>query len=104
MGKNLKFMSYFKPFSILELNHHPTMLELFSHYTSFQMLIATLLSARTKDSTTIPICRELFKKYQKPEDFLRLKEKELYGIGFYKVKTKNIHKLSKIIIDNSPER
>jgi len=92
-------MNYQTVFSLLESDHKPTMLELFSHYTPFQMLIATLLSSRTKDSTTIPICQKLFEKYKSPEDFLRLKEKELYGIGFYKVKTKNIHRLSRIVMD-----
>src|SRR3989339_389073 len=91
--------NFSKVFSLLEIDHHPTMLELFAHYTPFQMLIATMLSARTKDSTTIPICQKLFEKYKSPEDFLELKEKEIYGIGFYKVKTKNIHKISRMIID-----
>tara|TARA_Y100000310_G_scaffold325771_1_gene389787 strand:- start:967 stop:1578 length:612 start_codon:yes stop_codon:yes gene_type:complete len=86
-------------FSILEQTHHPTMLELLKNHTPFQQLVATLLSSRTKDSTTIPIVLKLFKKYLKPNDFLNIKEEELYGIGFYKVKTKNIHKLSKIIIE-----
>jgi len=87
-------------FSILERSHQPTMLELLNNYTPFQQLIATLLSSRTKDSTTIPIVKRLFMRYTSPQDFLTLKEKELYGIGFYKVKTKNIHQLSKIIIDD----
>ncbi len=88
-----------KLFSILEEDHQPTMLELLKEHNPFQQLVATLLSSRTKDSTTIPIVMELFKKYHKPVDFLNITEKELYGIGFYKVKTKNIHELSKIIID-----
>ena len=88
-----------KVFSILEKTHQPTMLELLKNHTHFQQLIATLLSSRTKDSTTIPIVMQLFKKYKNPEDFLSITESELFGIGFFKVKTKNIHKLSKIIIE-----
>jgi len=87
-----------KIFSILEQTHQSTMLELLKDHTPFQQVVATLLSSRTKDLTTIPIVLELFKKYKTPQDFLQIKEEELYGIGFYKVKTKNIHKLSKIII------
>jgi len=94
---------YQKIFSILEQDHQETMLEQFKHYSKFQMLIATMLSSRTKDITTIPIVIEMFKKWKTPEDFLNVKdeelEKELYGIGFYKVKTKNIKKLSKMIIE-----
>src|SRR3989338_6856921 len=93
-------MSVTKIFPLLEQNHALTMLEQLSNYNHFQQLIATLLSSRTKDSTTIPIVKKLFVKYTSPEDFLNLKEKELYGIGFYKVKTKNINKLSKIIIND----
>ena len=87
-------------FSLLERSHQPTMLEQLNDYTPFQQLIATLLSSRTKDSTTLPIVKKLFERYTFPQDFLVLKEEELYGIGFYKVKTKNIHKLSKIIIND----
>lgn len=93
-------MNFESVFSLLEQSHQPTMLEQLNNYTPFQQLVATLLSSRTKDSTTIPIVKKLFVKYTSPEDFLDLKEKELYGIGFYKVKTKNIHKLSKIIIND----
>ncbi len=96
-------MNYKKVFSILEKDHKETMLEQFSHYSKFQMLIATLLSARTKDTTTIPIVIKMFEKWKTPEDFVDVSlldlEKELYGIGFYKVKAKNIKKLSELIID-----
>ena len=96
--------NYKKIFSILEQDHQETMLEQFSHYNKFQMLIATLLSARTKDTTTIPIVIKMFKKWKLPKDFLKVNllelEKELYGIGFYRVKSKNIKKLSKMIIED----
>jgi len=98
MNKN-----YNRIFSILEKDHKETMLEQFSHYSKFQMLIATLLSSRTKDTTTIPIVVKMFKKWKLPEDFIGVPsqdlEKELYGIGFYKVKAKNIKKLSEQIIE-----
>jgi len=89
-------------FRILEKTHQPTMLELLGHYTPFQILIMTLLSSRTKDSTTIPIVKEMFKKYSYPEDFVKLEVKELekilYRIGFFRTKAKNVKKLSEIII------
>ena len=90
-------------FSVLERTHQLTMLEQFREYSAFQLLIATLLSSRTKDSTTIPLVRKLFEKYSTPQDFLKIDleelEQALYGIGFYRVKSKNIKKLSKIILD-----
>src|SRR3989344_256900 len=89
-------------FRILEKTHQPTMLELLGHYTPFQILIMTMLSARTKDSTTIPIVQQMFKKYSSPEDFVQLEIKELekilYRIGFFRTKAKNVKKLSEMIL------
>jgi endonuclease-3 len=91
-----------KVFLTLEKDHKPTMLEGLGNHTSFQMLVMTLLSSRTKDSTTIPIVKKLFKKYPNPKDFVKMDVEELeewlYGIGFYKVKTKNVKKLSEILL------
>ena len=92
-----------KVFSLLEKDHQPTMLELFSQYTPFQMVVMTLLSSRTKDSTTIPLVKALFHKYPGPRDFLKISLKELedalYGIGFYKVKAHHVKELSRIILE-----
>ncbi len=91
-------------FSLLEPLHPLTMLEELSQlgYTPFQLLIATLLSARSKDSTVIPIVKELFKTYPQPKNFTTLPQSELeqhiYKIGFYKTKAKHIIALSAIII------
>ena len=89
-------------FSHLKQTHQPTMLEELSHFSPFQLLIATLLSARTKDSTVIPIVKELFKEYPEPKDFIKLEQKELekkiYKIGFFRAKAKNIKALSQILI------
>ncbi len=79
------------------------MLEELGYYTTFQMLVMTLLSSRTRDSTTIPIVKQLFAKYPNPKDFVKMDRKELekrlYGIGFYKVKAQNVKKLSKMVLD-----
>lgn len=92
-----------KIFSLLEPLHHPTMLEQLKDHTPFQLLIATVLSSRTKDSTTIPIVKKLFQKYPTPSHFaaanIRNIEKELYGIGFYRVKAKHVQELSRIVIE-----
>ncbi len=96
---------FLKVFTILEQDHQTTMLEMLKKedFTNFQLLVATLLSSRTKDSTTIPIVKKLFKRYSTAEDFVKLDfeklEKGLYGIGFYRVKAKNIKKLAKMIIE-----
>ena len=67
----------------------------------FKVLLATILSARTKDETTIKACTKLFKKVQKPEDLEKLTEKEIqkliYPVGFYKTKAKHLKKLPEIL-------
>lgn len=92
-----------KIFSLLEPLHQPTMLEQLQDYTPFQLLIATLLSARTRDSTVIPLVKTLFQKYPTPTHFaaanIKRLEQELYGIGFYKVKAKHVKELSRIVVE-----
>ncbi len=89
--------------NILEKSHQKTMLEQFSRYTPFQLLVMTLLSARAKDSTTIPVVRELFRQYPEPKDFVNMPQEELekriYRIGFYRAKARHIKELSRILIE-----
>lgn len=68
-----------------------------SHYVAspFKVLISTLLSLRTKDTTTAGAARRLFAEADTPEAILRLPletlEKLIYPVGFYKTKAKTIH-------------
>src|SRR3989339_852298 len=68
----------------------------------FQTLIAILLSARTRDETTIKICQELFKNYPDTKKLSLAKlneiEKIIRPVNFYKNKSKNILNLSKILV------
>src|SRR3989339_146847 len=68
----------------------------------FQTLIAILLSARTRDETTIKICQELFKNYHDTKKLSLAKlneiEKIIRPVNFYKNKSKNILNLSKILV------
>jgi endonuclease-3 len=83
--------------------HTETMLERFSGNNPFMILVSTVLSARTKDVTTIPIAERLFEKYKTPEDFLRIPtkrlEKMIYGIGFYHEKAKRVKALSRVLLE-----
>lgn len=92
-----------KVFSLLEKTHPLTMLEQFKDYSAFQMLIATLLSARAKDSTTIPIVKKMFANYSNPKDYVEMEianlEKMIYKIGFFRVKARNIVALSRILLE-----
>ncbi len=70
---------------------------------SFELLIATILSAQATDKSVNQITPHLFKKYKKPEDFLPLSQKEMENeikkIGLYKNKSKNILETCKILVE-----
>ena len=60
----------------------------------FLVLISCLLSLRTKDTTTLPVCERLFPKVSTIDGFLKLKTQEIerliYPVGFYKTKARTI--------------
>ena len=64
------------------------------HETPFQLLIATILSAQCTDARVNIVTQSLFKKYKKPDDYLKVSnselEKDIFSTGFYKQKTKSI--------------
>ena len=67
----------------------------------FRILVATILSARTKDETTSVVCRRLFKVVTRPHDFDRFSEKELekliHPIGFFRTKAKHLKQLPAVL-------
>ena len=67
----------------------------------WQILISTILSARTRDEKTIPVAKELFNKYpivkKLAEARIRGVEKIIKPLNFYKNKSKNIINCSKKI-------
>ena len=75
-----------------------------NYSSSFELLIATILSAQCTDVQVNKTTEKLFKDYKTPEDYLRLTEEELgemiRSCGFYKTKSKNILATSKLIVEN----
>jgi endonuclease-3 len=67
------------------------------------VLISCLLSLRTKDNITEKASIALLEKYNTPNDIVSLSEKNIqqliYPVGFYKVKSKRIKQISKILIE-----
>lgn len=67
----------------------------------FKILVATILSARTKDTTTTKVVQGLFKEVSKVEDLDKLTitqlEKLLYPVGFYKNKAQYLKALPKVL-------
>lgn len=73
------------------------------HSNPFELLIATILSAQTKDTTINKITPILFKKYPTPQKLAEADindvEKIIKPTGFYKIKAKNIIETSKILVE-----
>ena len=63
----------------------------------FLVLISCLLSLRTKDTTTLPVCERLFAEVNTIDGFLEIPvtrlRKMIYPVGFYKTKATRIHEI-----------
>jgi endonuclease-3 len=74
-----------------------------NHKTTFQLLIATILSAQCTDKKVNEVTLPLFKKYKKPADFAReeqeVLQQEIRQTGFFRNKAKNIISCSIRICD-----
>ena len=67
----------------------------------FKILVSAILSARTKDETTVQACGRLFAKAKKMEDLERLSAKEIekliFPAGFYKNKAGFLRQLPAVV-------
>lgn len=66
--------------------------------TTFEQLIACIISVRTRDETTIPVARRLFEHARKPEEMARLSPKEIEKLirdsTFHESKSHNIQAIA----------
>lgn len=69
----------------------------------FKILLATILSARTRDETTGEVSRRLFKVVTRPADLRKLTRKQLekliFPIGFFRSKAKHLKQLPDVLDD-----
>ena len=90
-----------KVISILSRTEKLSMLRSWKKAPKFKILIGTILSARAKDTTTIPITKELMKKYPTPKKLAKSKQKDvekiIRKIGFYRNKAKHVIAAAKIV-------
>ena len=67
----------------------------------FRVLVTTILSARTKDQTTVEAASRLFRVVRKPADLTRLNvrqiEKLIFPVGFYHTKARHLHELPAVM-------
>ncbi|MCL6612775.1 MAG: endonuclease III [Peptococcaceae bacterium] len=76
--------------------------------STFQLLVAVMLSAQCTDRQVNKITAELFKKYSRPEDFAALEwedlAREIKGCGLYRNKSRNIVNASRILVEKYGSR
>ena len=72
-----------------------------NHTNAFELLIATILSAQCTDERVNIVTADLFRKYRKPEDYLKVPATELqqdiHTTGFFRNKTKSIQGACKML-------
>jgi len=75
-----------------------------SHSNPFELLIATILSAQCTDERVNMVTASLFRKYRRPEDYLKVSHEELANdirsINFFRNKARNIQNTARKIVEN----
>ncbi len=84
------------------LKYNPPILQVEARIRDpFKILVFTMLSARTRDEVTLDIVEKLFKIASTPRQIHKLGvkklEKIIFGIGFYRNKTKNLIELCRAV-------
>lgn len=82
---------------------HPDAHCALNHSNAFELLVATILSAQCTDEGVNIVTADLFRKYRKPEDYLKVPETELQQdirtTGFFRNKTKSIQGACKMLVE-----
>ena len=82
---------------------HPDAKCALHHSNAFELLIATILSAQCTDERVNKVTADLFRKYRKPEDYLKVPATELQAdvrtTGFFRNKTKSIQGACKLLVE-----
>lgn len=81
---------------------YPTVETPLNHKNAFELLVATVLSAQTLDTTVNKISPKFFEKYPTPKLLAQADERNierlLLGVNYYKTKARNIIKLAQMLI------
>ncbi len=72
-----------------------------NHSNAFELLIATILSAQCTDERVNIVTADLFRKYRRPEDYLKVAPSELQEdirtTGFFRNKARSIQGTAKVL-------
>lgn len=79
-----------------------------NHSNAFELLIATILSAQCTDERVNIVTADLFRKYRKPEDYLKVTPLELQEdirtTGFFRNKARSIQGTAKVLSEEYSSR
>src|SRR3989442_8594127 len=82
---------------------HPDAHCALNHSNAFELLVATILSAQCTDARVNIVTADLFRKYRKPEDYLKVPETQLQQdirtTGFFRNKTRSIQGACKMLVE-----
>lgn len=87
---------------------HPDAHCALNHANAFELLVATILSAQCTDERVNIVTADLFRKYRKPADYLKVAATELqqdiHTTGFFRNKTKSIQGACRMLVDEFDSR
>ena len=74
-----------------------------NYKNTFTLLVSVLLSAQCTDVNVNNVTKNIYHKYNKPKDFVKLGRKKIERlikkIGIYRIKAKSIYYLSKTLVE-----
>ena len=74
-----------------------------THENPFEVLVATMLSAQTRDAVTAAAAARLFRVARTPRTIAKLTEKEverlIYPVSFYRHKAKHVRETCRLVVD-----
>ena len=75
------------------------------HTSAFEILVACLISVRTRDEVSLPMARQLFERARTPRAMAALDINEIDALigraGFHLTKAEQIHTLSELIVEEN---
>ena len=82
---------------------HPDAHCALNHSNAFELLVATILSAQCTDERVNIVTADLFRKYRRPEDYLKVPavelQQDIHTTGFFRNKTKSIQGACKMLTE-----
>jgi endonuclease-3 len=73
------------------------------HTSAFEMLVACLISVRTRDETSLPMARALFARARTPADMAQLDINEIDALisksAFHLIKSEQINTIARLIVE-----